>query len=1169
MSDFSLSDKYTATSGRIYVTGSQALTRLPIMQNQRDAKQGLNTAGFISGYRGSPLGVYDLALWQAEKYLKEHQIHFQPGVNEDLAATAVWGSQQVSSIGESLYDGVFSMWYGKGPGVDRSGDPLKHGNWAGASKHGGVLVLCGDDHSARSSTTAHQSEHALIHFGMPILNPASVQEYLDYGLYGFALSRYCGAWIGFKCVTDTVEASASVSIDPERVCIAEPKDYPLPAGGLNLQQGLIPIQSESLMLERLEAAKAFVRANKLDITKFGGGSKKLGIVTTGKAYLDLMDALSQLGINETEAEQLGIAVYKVAMVWPLEPEGLKEFASNCETLMVIEEKRPIIEEQIAALLINLSDSLRPKVIGKFDLHGKPLLPSNGELSPGIIAQKLTGEILARCENTQQLKQNLFDLETNLATQKQLPANQGVLARLPSFCAGCPHNTSTKVPEGSVAHGGIGCHGLAVWLPGRNTVGLTHMGGEGATWIGQAPFMKRNHVFQNMGDGTYFHSGLLAIRANVAAKTNITYKILVNGAISMTGGQPIEGESFNGEITAPHVAQQIYAEGVQRIALVTDDLLRHHDRSQFPSITSFHHRDELDQLQRQIRDVKGTSAIIYEQACATERRRLRKRGEYPDVDKRTFINQDVCEGCGDCGVQSNCIAIEPVETRFGRKRKINQSVCNKDFSCVKGMCPSFVTVTGGKLRASTNAAGDIDPTLFATLSEPVSKLSGGDCNILVAGIGGSGIITLGALLGVAAHMEGKACSVLDLTGLAQRNGPVTSHIRLAIEGQLELSTRIPEGAADLVLAADLVVASSGQVLPTLSQNRSSVVYNSYIAPTNAFASNADLSFDSSKMEVALQTRTRNGQAWGIDATGIASKLLGNAIGANSFLLGIAYQQGLIPLKQESLEKAIRLNGAEIEMNLHAFRLGRLSVVSPEKLEDLLTPSQVVRLVQADTLEQFVAERVEWLSDYQDPTYAQQYKALVDKVVATEIDVTGTHGPLSKAVARYYSKLLAYKDEYEVARLYTRPEFMARVRDQFDGDFKLSINLAPPLLSRRDPNTGRYAKKEFGAWILSAFKLLARLKVLRGTPLDIFGYSTHRRQERQLISEYKTMLEDLLPTLTKDNHALAVKLACLPERIRGYDVVKEEHLHRAEVEKMRLLAEYQDGGKQVIEKAKVSP
>jgi len=1153
--EFSLDDKYTAQSGRIYVTGSQALARLPMMQSQRDKLAGLNTAGFISGYRGSPLGVYDLALWQAEGFLKQNQVHFKPGINEDMAATAVWGSQQVKELGESPYDGVFAMWYGKGPGVDRAGDPLKHGNWAGSAPHGGVLVLCGDDHGARSSTTAHQSDHALIHFGMPILNPATVQEYLDYGLFGFAMSRYSGCWVGFKCVTDTVEASASVSIDNERVEIVEPVGYDKPDGGLNLRLGCLPLIAEQLMLDRLEAAKAFVRANKLDRTVFGGANKKLGIVTSGKAYLDVMDALSQLDINEAAAQRLGIAVYKVAMVWPLEPEGLKKFAGDCDTLLVIEEKRAVIEDQIAALLINLKDDVRPVLIGKFDTDGAVLIPMGGELSPSVIAQQLARQILQSGDD-EALRAALVQLQDSCKTQQGLAPGQSDLARIPSFCAGCPHNTSTNVPEGSVAHGGIGCHGLATWMPDRRTVGLTHMGGEGATWIGQAPFMDRDHVFQNLGDGTYFHSGLLAIRANVAVTSNITYKILLNGAISMTGGQPIEGESFDGGLTAPHIAQQVHAEGVNRIALVTEDLQRHPDKSLFPGITSFHHRDELDALQRQIRDYKGVSVIIYEQACATERRRLRKRGKYPDVDKRMFINEDVCEGCGDCGVQSNCIAIEPKETEFGRKRKINQSVCNKDFSCVKGMCPSFVTVYGGKLHSAGGGEQSFDETSLENLPEPAIIAGSEAYNIIVAGIGGNGIITVGALLGVASHLEGKSCSVLDLTGLAQRNGAVTSHIRLVSTGELENSTRIPDASVDLVLAADLVVAASAQVLPTLSSNRSAVVYNNYVAPTNAFAQNADLSFDSASMEKALEVRAREGQTHPMDATGIAIALLGNAIGANSLLLGVAWQRGLIPLSRQSLEQAITLNGTAVEMNLRAFSLGRLSVVAPEKLDALLVEEQPVKLVHADvlTLEGLVKQRGQWLTDFQNAEYAQGYRTLVQRVADIEKVVMGTEGALAEAVARYYAKLLAYKDEYEVARLYSRPEFIARLRTQFDGDVRLGINLAPPLLSKRDPRTGRYAKKEFGPWILQAFKLVAKFKFLRGTALDLFGYSAHRKQERQLIHDYKNLMQTLIEGLTVENHAVAVKLARLPEQIRGYDVVKASSVDEAAVQRAQLLVEF---------------
>ncbi len=1152
MKKITLSDKYEATSGRVYLSGSQALARLPMMQHQRDKLAGLNTAGFISGYRGSPLGVYDLALWQAEAFLKQNQIHFEPGINEDMAATAVWGSQQVKAMGESDYDGVFAMWYGKGPGVDRSGDPLKHGNYAGAAEHGGVLVLCGDDHGARSSTTAHQSDHALIHFAMPIFNPATIQEYLDYGLYGFALSRYSGCWIGFKCVTDAVEGSASVAVDPQRIQVVIPDDFELPDHGLNIQTGFTPLLAEQLAMQRLEAAKAFVRANQLDRTIYPGTDKKLGIVTTGKAYLDVMDALSQLGIDESTANRLGLSIYKAAMVWPLEPEGIRKFASRCDQLLVIEEKRPVMEEQIAALLYNLAPEQRPQITGKRDLQGQPLVSDIGELSPSEIALSIAGQI-----QDDSVAAALNALQQNLAERAAEEVNHGGLMRIPSFCAGCPHNTSTKVPEGSVAMGGIGCHGLATWMPDRKTLGLTHMGGEGANWIGQKPFMNRDHVFQNLGDGTYFHSGLMAIRANVAADSNITYKILLNGAISMTGGQPIEGQSFDGGITAPHVAHQVHAEGVTRIALVTDDLMRHHDKQQFPSITSFHHRDDLDSVQKEIREHQGVSVMIYEQACATERRRLRKRGKYPDIDKRMFINEDVCEGCGDCGVQSNCIALEPNETEFGRKRKINQSVCNKDFSCVKGSCPSFVSVHGGELKGAQVEDGQgFDESLLQNLPAPLQRADAAACDILVAGIGGSGIVTLGALLGTAAHMENKPCSVLDITGLSQRNGAVTSHIRFIDGEELNKSTRIPEGAATLVLAADLVVAAGPQVLSAMAADKTAVVYNNYVAPTSAFAQNADLSFDSDGMESSLARRTRAGQSHGVPASRIATRLLGNAIGANSFLLGVAWQQGLIPLADESLEYAIELNGTEVEMNLRAFRLGRLWATSPETVEAMLGQEQVVKFVQGDdqSLDGLVDHRAAWLTDYQDANYANRYLELVRKVMDVERAKTGTEGALAEAAARYYAKLLAYKDEYEIARLYSRPEFMAKLRDQFSGNFRLSFHLAPPLLARRDENTGRYRKMEFGQSMLPLFGLLARLKFLRGTVFDIFGYSTHRRQERQLITEYEQLVEQVLSGLSPDNHAVAVQLLNLPEQIRGYDVVKEAHIEQASTLKEQLLQQF---------------
>ncbi len=1152
MKEVGLDDKYLARQGRVYLTGPQALARLPMMQIQRDRLAGLNTAGFISGYRGSPLGVYDMALWQAEKFLKEHNIHFQPGVNEDLAATAVWGSQQVEALGETDYDGVIGVWYGKGPGVDRSGDALKHGAIAGASAHGGVLVLCGDDYGGRSSTTAHQSDHALIHFGMPILNPASIQEYLDLGLLGFALSRYSGCWIGFKCVTDTVDSSASVSVDADRVSIVPPADYELPEGGLNLRLGFAPLLAEELHLQRLEAAKAFARVNRIDKTYYTGGRKRFGVVSSGKAWLDVMEALVQLGIDEAEAKRLGIAVYKVGMVWPLEPQRITDFAKDCDVVLVIEEKRPVIEEQLAAILYNLPAEARPVLIGKRNQAGNKLVASHGELNPLTVGKIIAAQLQAQSHD-RQLELRLAKLEQAGTQDRSALTVRRELERLPSFCAGCPHNTSTRVPEGSIARAGIGCHGLAMYVPGRRTAITlsTQMGGEGATWIGQAPFMKRPHIFQNLGDGTYFHSGLLAIRANVAAGTNITYKILVNGAISMTGGQPIEGESFDGGVTAPHVAQQVYAEGVRRIALVTEDLNRH-DKSQYPAITTFHHRDDLDAVQKDIREHSGTSVLIYEQACATERRRLRKRGRYPDVNKRLFINEDVCEGCGDCGLQSNCIALEPNETKFGRKRKINQSVCNKDFSCVKGMCPSFVTVYGGALRAADGKNAAFDDAVFADLPEPGISAPSGVYNIIVAGIGGAGIITIGALLGMAAHIEDRPCNVLDFTGVAQRNGPVTSHVRIGAYGELQNASRIPERSADLILAADLVVASGRQVLPMMSSDRTAAIYNSFVAPTSDFAQNADISFSTEAMEKQVAVRCRDGHAHAVPATQVATQILGNAIGANLFLLGAAWQRGSIPLSAKAIERAIVLNGTEVKMNIRAFRLGRLHVADPKALGALVRAKEIESAAPGiESLESLVSDRRQWLSQYQNEAYADRYEALVRRVAQAERRVVGTEGQLAEAVARNYAKLLAYKDEYEVARLMTRKEFFEQLDTTFEGDYRLRFNLAPPILSRRDPATGRYEKKEFGSWVLALFKILAPLKVLRGTAFDIFGYSAHRRSERRLISDYEQMINDLLTSLTVENLSSAIELASLPRVVRGYDVVKDASIEQMKVRREELL------------------
>jgi indolepyruvate ferredoxin oxidoreductase len=1139
MATTTLEDKYTKESGQVYLTGSQALVRLPMLQHGRDLADGINSAGFISGYRGSPLGIYDLALWQAEKHLQQHNIRFQPGVNEDLAATAVWGSQQVGLIGDALYDGVFAMWYGKGPGVDRSGDPLKHGNFAGSAAKGGVLALCGDDHAARSSTIAHQSEHALMHYGMPILHPANIQEYLDFGLFGFALSRYSGCWVGFKCVTDTVESSATVCVDPDRLRIVHPTDFIMPPAGLNIRLGVFPLQAERQLFEqRHRAAQAFVRANRLDGVRFGGGKRnRLGIVTTGKSYLDVVESLQCLGIDQACAEALGIAVYKVAMVWPLEPIALTDFAKACDELLVIEEKRDVIESQIAHILFNLPASDRPRLTGKRDEAGMPLVSSVGELDPDQIMQLVAGRYLTLSDNAE-LKAAAAKRAAPGTAPVGFSAGQGALMRMPSFCAGCPHNTSTRVPEGSIALGGIGCHGLATWMPDRKTTALYHMGGEGAPWIGQAPFVDTPHIFQNLGDGTYFHSGLLAIRACVAAGVNITYKILLNGAVGMTGGQPIEGERFEGEVTAPHVASQLFAEGVGRIAIVSDDPKKYGDRSGFPALCTFHHRDELDAVQQELRLWKGVSGLVYDQACATERRRLRKRGRVADPDERLFIHPEVCEGCGDCGVQSNCVAIEPEETDLGRKRRINQSVCNKDYSCNKGFCPSFVTVKGGRLRTRAGADANSETALASALPTPQLQDIDGVFSILVAGIGGNGVVTVAAILGMAAHLEEKACSVLDISGLAQRNGAVMSHLRFSSGSAFDHAARIPQGSADLVLGCDLVVAGGPEGLMKMTPGRTAVVFNAFIAPTSAFALNPDLDFSNGSLTRGIAERADAGKMFGVDATGIATTMLGNAIGANLFLVGYAWQKGLIPLEANSIETAIELNATLSSLNKRAFALGRLAANDPTWIAKWLGETGQPTAEETESLEALVANRVSLLGSYQNTAYANRYEAFVAKVTAAERLVPGQDGALSRTVARILAKLMAYKDEYEVARLFIGDAFRKRLTDTFEGDFKLQFNLAPPLLARLDKRTGRPRKMRFGSWMVGAFQVLAGLRHLRGTRFDIFGYSAHRRLERELIVEYEQLISELIKRLDPASYRAIVAIADSFDRVRGYGVVKEQ-------------------------------
>jgi indolepyruvate ferredoxin oxidoreductase len=1147
---YELEDRYRLESGRVYLTGVQALVRLPLLQRQRDKAAGLNTAGFISGYRGSPLGTYDMALWQARSFLEEHDVRFEPGVNEDLAATAVWGSQQANLYEGARHDGVFGIWYGKGPGVDRSCDALKHANYAGTAPHGGVLALCGDDPAARSSSIAHQSEHALIHCGIPILNPANVQDYLDFGLYGWAMSRYSGCWVGMKCLTDTVDSAASVRVGPDRAQVRVPDDHELPPGGLHISWQNYPLPVEHrLYQQRHPAVHAFARANGLDRVVLDSPRRRLGIVTTGKAYLDVRQALEELGVDETRALELGLSIYKVGLTWPLEPEGARSFAEGLEDVLVVEEKRPVVEDQLARLLYNLPG--RPRLLGKRDETGAPLVSSEGELEPNAIVAVLRSWLERRAPG--------FSAPApRTALRLDGPAGSGGLMRLPSFCSGCPHNTSTVLPEDSIALGGIGCHGMAVFLPERRTLAVTQMGGEGANWIGAAPFTDTPHIFQNIGDGTYFHSGLLAVRAAVTAGVNVTYKVLANGAIAMTGGQPIEGEALEGEVSVPDIASQLAAEGVKRIAVVSDDPAKYPSGTRFPDGVTFHHRDELDRVQRELRAKDGVTAIVYDQTCAAEARRLRKRGEFPDPDTRVVIHQDVCEGCGDCSVQSNCISIEPIETELGRKRRINQSSCNKDYSCVKGYCPSFVSVVGGTLRkAETETADTGGGSAFAALPDPELPALGRPFNVVVTGIGGSGVITVGALIGMAAHLEGKGCSVLDVTGLAQKNGPVTSYVRVAAEPEQLHATRIAAGAADLVLGSDIVVTSAADPLSKMAPGRTTAVVNSHVAPTSDFATNPDLDLSSKTMEDAIRGAAGDGATF-LPATSLATALLGDAIATNLFLVGYAWQQGRLPVGRAALERAIELNGRAVEMNRRAFQWGRLAAHDREALERIAKPLLRKGDVTPEpkTLEELIAHRSEHLTAYQNAAHAARYRALVERVAEAERKLGDGCEDLARAVASAYARLLAYKDEYEIARLFTDGSLQRQLESEFEGDYKLRMHVTtqflPGPLARRDPETGRAAKIKIpGPLMFAIFRVIRAFRFLRGTPLDPAGWTAHRRIERRLITDYEERVEELLSGLNEANRDMAVSIASLPEQVRGFDTVKERTLHDAREKEAELL------------------
>lgn len=1123
---YELQDRYKRDTGRVFLTGTQMLVRLPLVQSAIDKHAGLNTAGFISGYRGSPLGGYDQELWRARDELKQRNVNFLPAINEDLAATAVLGSQQVESDGDREFDGVFSIWYGKGPGVDRAGDALKHGNAYGSSPHGGVLVIAGDDHGCVSSSMSHQSDVAFMSFFMPTLNPASVEEYLQFGLYGFAMSRFSGCWVGFKAISETVESAASVELS-SLPTFNVPSDYVSPDVGLHYRWPDLPgPQIEARMVEKLEAVKAFARANPIDKRIYDIDDARFGIITTGKGHLDLMEALRLLGVDEQRARDIGIDIYKVGLVWPLETQGAREFLRGKHEVLVVEEKRGIIESGLKEDLYDYQSDKPSRMVGKYDEDGQSLIPWSGELSPTLLAPIVAARI---CHEFPELN---FDKELAKLAGSRTDVNAPTdVKRTPYFCAGCPHSTSTKVPEGSKALAGIGCHFMASWMD-RKTESLIQMGGEGVNWVGKSQFCGSAHVFQNLGEGTYFHSGYMAIRQAMAAETNITYKILFNDAVAMTGGQPVDGI-----ITVPAIANQVRAEGVQRIAIVSDDVEKYTDKSIFPSKATFHHRDDMNSLQRELREVKGVSILIYDQACAAEKRRRRKRGTYPDPAKRMFINDAVCEACGDCSVQSNCLSIYPVATELGRKRKIDQSSCNKDYSCVKGFCPSFVTVEGGALRKPEPAAivDDFDQRLSA-LDAPKAATLDDAFDLLVAGVGGTGVVTVGALITMAAHLEGKGATVLDFTGFAQKGGAVISHIRIGnLPSELQ-QVRIADGRADAVIACDIVVGTDPRAVRVFAHNRTQVLVNHSEVPSGQFVQNrnADMRIDERVKAIANAVGGENLNV--IEANALMEVLLGHTVYANVFLLGYAWQSGMVPVSQQALLRAIEINGVSIDENKRAFNWGRLAADNIAYVVECAQP--IVAPAAEPTLPQLIERRSTLLLAYQNQAYANQYRDLVAKVQATESALDNADLVLTPVVARYLYKFMAYKDEYEVARLYSDKSFTEKIDKTFVGDYSLSFNLAPPIFNRGLDEYGRPRKTQFGGWMLAVFRVLAKGKILRGTAFDPFSYLEERKKERALLGDYKALINDLINGLSVENIDAAVSCANLPDQVRGFGPVKSK-------------------------------
>lgn len=1136
----SLDDKYALDTTRAYMTGIEALVRLPILQHQRDLERGLNTAGFISGYRGSPLGGVDQAMWSAERYLRQHHIHFQPGINEDLAATAVWGSQQVNLFEGARYDGVFGMWYGKGPGVDRSMDVIRHANAFGTSKCGGVLAVAGDDHASKSSTLPHQSEHMFIGASMPVLNPANVQEVLDLGIYGWELSRYSGCWVALKAITENMDSAISAEIDPGRVNIRIPDGFALPEDGVHARWPDSALAQEKRLNKfKIYAAREFARVNGLNRVVIDSQRARLGIITTGKAYLDVMQALEDLGIDAQKAGRIGLRVFKVGMSWPLDPVSTHAFAEGLEEILVVEEKRSIIEDQLTGQLYNWPVERRPRVIGEFDERGNDLLPNLSELTPAMVARAIAGR-LRRYYQDAMIEKRLSFYEQK---EQSLARPRAKISRIPHYCSGCPHSTSTRIPEGSRAMGGIGCHYMGIWEKGdRAAQTFTQMGGEGVTWVGQAPFSDTGHVFQNLGDGTYFHSGLLAIRQAISAGVNITYKILYNDAVAMTGGQPVDGA-----LSVEQMILQLRGEGVRRIAVVSDAPDKHRAIPAFAGL-SIDHRDRLLAIEKELREIKGTTVLVYEQTCAAEKRRRRKKGLLEDPPQRVVINAEVCEGCGDCSVQSNCLSVLPKATELGRKREIDQSACNKDYSCLKGFCPSLVTVTGGKLR---KRRGVVDTRSLPPLPEPViAPIGERPWNIVVTGVGGTGVLTVASLVAMAAHIEGKGCATMNQTGLAQKFGSVVSHVRVGKNQQAINAVRIPAGDADLLMGCDLVVAAGDEAMAKANVERSFAVVNSYEAATAEFITNPDAEFPAASMRTIIQEEVGPDKAFFIDATAIASALLGDAMASNLFLLGYAYQKGLVPVGAEALERAIELNNVAVDFNKQAFWWGRHAAHDHQAV--IARAAVPVAVKALEDLDDILNDRYQRLVEYQDKRYAERYRQQVEAVRAAAAGVRGNEDEaLAKTVARTLYGLMAYKDEYEVARLLSSDTFKQQIAEQFEGDYRIDFHLAPPLFARRDPDTGKPVKSRFPGWLMPLFKCLARAKGLRGTRLDPFRWLADRRLDRRLLGDYERLLEVLKCELSDDNYSDAVTLAGLAQQVRGYGHIRASAAEHYDQEQQRWL------------------